>query len=132
MLKITAFFAAGLMLATSASAQQVPAGMSDSAGQVLKESMQKRDADLAPLIARKRDLQKRFEALLTPEGYDEAKLAAVMAEMRAVEGEIVERTGNSMLALLKALPEKDRGAFFKSLRRTAPAARPIPQGGVGR
>ena len=106
--------------------------MSDAGKQVLKQNLQTRDSDLAPLIARKRDLQQRFDALLTPEGYDEAKLASVMAEMRAVEGEIVERTGNSMLALLKALPEKDRGAFFKTLKRSGPAARPKPQGTTGR
>jgi uncharacterized membrane protein len=133
MLKMTALLAASLMLATPALSQQAPAaGMSDSAKLVLKENIQKRDADLAPLIAKKRDLQKKFDALLTPESYDEAQLAATMAEMRAVEGEIVERTGNSMLALLKALPEEDRGAFFNTLKRPGPQARTTPQGSTGR
>ena len=131
MFKMTALIAASLMLGTPALAQQGP-GMSDAGKQVLKENIQKRDADLAPLIAKKRDLQRRFDALLTPEGYDEAKLAATMAEMRGVEGEIVERTGNSMLALLKALPEKDRGAFFNTLKRPGAAGRAPAQGSTGR
>ena len=132
MLKMTAFLAAALIFATPVLAQQPSAGMSDAAKQVLKENISKRDADLAPLIAKKRDLQKQFDALLTPEGYDEAKLAATMDQMRGVEGEIVERTGASMLALLKALPEADRGAFFSTLKRPGAAGRATPQGGAGR
>jgi uncharacterized membrane protein len=132
MLKMTAYLAASLIFGTPVLAQQAPSGMSDSAKQLLKENISKRDADLAPLIAKKRDLQKRFDALLTPEGYDEAKLAATMAEMRGVEAEIVEGNGASMLALIKALPEKDRSAFFNSLKRPGSSARATPQGGAGR
>lgn len=127
MWKTTAFLAAGLMVATAAPAQQAPAGMSDSAKQLLKANLEQRDSDLEPLIARKRDLQMQFDSLLTPEGYDAEKLEAIMAQMRSVEGAIVERTGQSMLALLKALPEEDRGAFFKTLRKPAP--RPARAGG---
>jgi len=133
MLKMTAILAGGLMmLASPALAQQTSSGMSDSAKQILKENLQKRDADLAPLIAQKRDLQKRFDALLTPSGYDETKLAATMTEMRAVEAQIVGRTGESMLALLKTLPEKDRNAFFNSLKRPGSPSRAKPQGDSGR
>ena len=132
MMKITALIAAGLMLAAPAFAQKAPAGMSDTAKQTMRENLKKRDAELAPLIAKKRELQKQFDTLLTTEGYDEEKLAATMREMRSVEGEIVERTGDSMLALLKALPERDRGAFFKTLRRSAPAPRAAPESGTGR
>lgn len=132
MLKTTALLAAGLLLATAAPAQQAPSGMSDTARQLLQDNLAKRDSDLAPLVARKRDLQKQFDALLTTEGYDEEKLASTMAEMRSVEGAIVERTGESMLALLKTLPEEDRGAFFKTLRRSAPAPRAAPEPGNGR
>jgi len=131
MLKLKVLAAATLLLGTPALAQQGPA-MSAAGKQVFKENIQKRDADLAPLIAKRRDLQKRYDALLTPETYDEEKLAAVMADMRGVEGEIVERTGASMLALLKALPDKDRSLFFKSLKRPGAAARAPAKGNSGR
>lgn len=132
MLKMKMLIAASLLLGTPAVAQQAPAGLSDAAKQVLKENLQSRDAELAPLLVKRRALQEQYDALLTPEGYDEAKLAATMAEMRGLEGQIVERTGDSMLALLKALPEEDRSVFFKSLRRSAPAPRATPQGDTGR
>jgi uncharacterized membrane protein len=131
MLKMKALIAASLLLGTPALAQQAPA-MSDAGRQVFKENIQKRDTELAPLIAKRRELQKRYDALLTPEGYDEEKLAWVMAEMRGLEGEIVERTGVSMLALLKALPDGDRTVFFRSLKRPGQASRPVPKGDTGR
>jgi uncharacterized membrane protein len=131
MSKMKMLIAAALMLGTPALAQQAP-GLSDAAKTLLKENLEKRDADLAPLIAKRRDLQKQYDALLTPEGYDEEKLAAKMSEMRGLEGEIVEKTGVSMLALLKALPEDDRAVFFKSLRRSAPAPRAKAGADIGR
>lgn len=131
MLKMKMLIAAALLLGTPAMAQQAP-GLSDTAKTILKENLQKRDTELAPLIAKRREIQKQYEALLTPENYNEAKLAAAMADMRALEGEIVEKTGVSMLALLKALPDNDRATFFKSLRRSAPPARPQAGPATGR
>lgn len=132
-MKMKALIAASLLIAGSpALAQETSSGLSDAAKEVLQENLKARDAELAPLIAKRRELQQQFDALLTPEGYDEDKLAATMAAMRSVEGEIVEKTGVSMLALIKALPENDRAAFFKTLKRPGPAPRATRQGETGR
>jgi uncharacterized membrane protein len=133
MFKMKALIAATLLLAAPAAAQQAaPAGASEAAKRMVQENFKQRDAALAPLVAKRRALQKQFDALLTPEGYDEKKLAANMAEIRKVEGQIVETTGVSMLALLKTLPDNDRTVFFRSLKRPGAPARPIPQGNTGR
>ena len=132
MFKLKALIAAGLLLGTPALAQQAaPAGASASAKRMVQDNFRQRDAALVPLMARKRDLQKQFDALLTPQGYDEKKLAATMAELRKVEGQIVETSGASLLALLKELPAADRSLFLKSLKR-GPDARPAPGPGPGR
>ncbi|HEV2078430.1 MAG TPA: hypothetical protein VGR19_00825 [Allosphingosinicella sp.] len=132
MLKMKALIAASLLLGTPALAQQgVPAGASESGKRIVQENFKKRDATLAPLMVRKRELQRQFDALLTPQGYDEQKLAATMAEMRKVEGEIVETSGTSLLALLKELPAEDRSRFLTSLKR-GPAPRRAPGAGTGR
>lgn len=131
MFKMKALIAASLLLGTPALAQQAPAGASEAAKRIVQENFKKRDATLAPLMARKRELQRLFDALLTPQGYDEQKLAATMAEMRRVEGEIVETSGTSLLALLKELPADDRSRFLLSLKR-GPAPRRAPEAGTGR
>ena len=124
--------AASLLLGTPALAQQAaPAGASESAKRIVQENFKQRDSTLAPLMARKRELQRQFDALLTPQGYDEKKLASTMAEMRKVEGQIVETSGAALLALLKELPAEDRSLFLKTLKRT-PAPRPVPGNGPGR
>ena len=132
MFKMKALIAASLLIGTPALAQQpAPAGASESARRMVQANFKQRDSALAPLVARKNALQKQFEALLTPQGYDEAKLAATMAEMRKVEGQIVETSGASLLALLKELPTEDRNLFLKSLKR-GPEARPARGAGPGR
>lgn len=132
-MKMKALIAASfLMIGTPVLAQDRGAGLSDAAKQTLQKNLTERDAELAPLVAKRRELQQQFDALLTPQGYDEDKLAATMAAMRSVEGEIVEKTGTSMLALIKALPEDDRAAFFKTLKRPGPATRAATQGETGR
>jgi len=120
---IKAFVIAGMLLAAPvAAAAQNAGGLSEASQQVVKESFAKRSAELAPLIAKKRELQRQFDSLLTPASYDAEKLASTMSEMRAVEGEIVEKMGTSLLALLKSLPENDRAIFLKSLSKTPPTA----------
>jgi uncharacterized membrane protein len=132
MFKMKALIAATLLLAAPAVAQQAaPAGASEAAKRMVQENFKQRDAALVPLVAKRRDLQKQFEALMTPEGYDEKKLAANMAEIRKVEGQIVETSGSSLLALLKELPAADRTLFLKTLKR-GPAPLPAPRAGPGR
>lgn len=113
--------AVGLMLGAPAFAQESSAGASNAGKQMVQESFKKRDAELAPLSEKRSALQKQFNVLMTAEGYDEEKLAATMAEMRLVEGEIVEKTGASLLSLLKALSPEDRSLFLKALKQPAPA-----------
>jgi len=126
---------AGLLIAAPASAyvQSANGGMAEASATIVKTQMSQRNAALAPLLARKDVLQKQFDALITPVGYDDAKLASTMAEMRAVEGQIVETMGTSLLALLKALPDADRALFMQSMTRTPPnasaaVATPLPIG----
>lgn len=133
MLKLKALIVAGLMLTTPALAQDVPSGVSDDGKQVYVESMKQRAAGLTPLLARKRELQAQFDAMLTPEAYDEEKLAATMADMRGVEAQIVEKMGASLLAMLKAFPENDRAIFLRSLSKTPTAkAASTEKSGEGR
>jgi uncharacterized membrane protein len=125
---------ASLMIGAPALAQEPATGVSDAGKQTIQQSFKQRDADLAPLRQKREALQKQFNALTTPEGYDEEKLAAVMAEMRTVEGEIVERTGATLLSLLKTLPAEDRNAFLATLKQPAPVPAPRRRatGAVGR
>jgi uncharacterized membrane protein len=137
MLKLKAFVIAGLMLGTPALSQQPapaqnPAGLSEDGRKIIQDYMVKRSSDIEPLLQRKRQLQTQFDALLTAETYDEAKLASIMADMRDVEGRLFDAMGSTMLALLKALPENDRAIFMKSLSKRPTAVASNPAAGPSR
>ncbi len=132
MLKMNAVIAASLLLGTPALAQQpAPTGATEAAKRIVQDNFKKRDSTIAPLTVRKRELQRQFDALLTPQGYDEQKLASTMAEMRKVEAQIAETSGAALLAVLKEMSADDRALFLKSLKR-GPAPRPAPGNGPGR
>lgn len=118
MFKMKTLLVAGLMLAApmAAPAQTAPA-LSDGGKAAFQQVMTARQATLAPLVQRKAELQQQFEALVDPDAYDHDKLAAVMAEMRSVEGQIVETMGTSLLSLLEKLPEADRNLFLASMKK---------------
>ena len=117
---LKAIILAAMLIGAPAAAQQ--ATMSDEGKKIVAEHMQKRGAEIEPILQRKQALEKQFDSYLTAETYDEAKLQATMAEMRAVEGELFDAMGSTMLALLKSLPEADRNVFMKSLTKAPPTA----------
>ena len=117
---LKAIILAAVLMGSPAAAQQ--ATMSDEGKKIVAEQMQKRNSVIEPILQRKQALEKQFDSYLTAETYDEAKLQATMAEMRAVEGELFDAMGSTMLALLKSLPEADRNVFMKPLTKAPPAA----------
>lgn len=124
---------AALLICAPAAAQDVArpaapaaAGALSPEGQRLLDAyIAERDAKLSPLARQKRELDAKMAVLLTPEGYDEAQLAATTAQIHAIEEQVFEARTNGLLTLLKQLPEADRSAFLKSLRKD-PA--PLPAG----
>jgi uncharacterized membrane protein len=136
MLKLKAFVIAGLLFGTPALAQQSApaqnAGLSEGGKKIVQDYMVKRSSDIEPLLQKKRQLQTQFDALLTADTYDEAKLASTMVDMRDVEGRLFDAMGSTMLALLKALPENDRAIFMKSLSKKPTAVASKPAAGPSR
>ena len=125
---LKSLLAASLLVAAPALAQSGDAALSDGGKKIVLDHMKQRGEQIEPLLQKKRALQGEFDALLTPATYDEAKLAGVMKEMQAVEAQIFDAMGGTMLTILKALPEADRAAFMKSLVKTPPKL----QAGPGR
>lgn len=124
MFKLKALALAGLMLTAPAALQAQAGGasaMSEASQKLVQEQIAERNAKIEPLLKRKQELDKQFAVLMTPEGYDEAKLASTMQEIRSVEGEIVELRAVALQDLLKSLPEPDRNLLLKSMTRTPPA-----------
>lgn len=123
MLRVKLLALAGLMLAAPATLQAQAEGasqMSEASQGIVRDQIAARNAKIEPLMKRKQELDKEFAVLMTPEGYDEAKLASTMTEIRTVEGEIVELRAVALQQLLKSLPDADRNLFLKSLTRTPP------------
>jgi hypothetical protein len=116
---------AGPAFAQSATGTYKPF-MSDGGKQIVQQYMTKRNADIAPLLRKKSELQARMSALLTPQTYNDAKLAQVMAEMGAVEAQLFSIMSSSMLAILKVLPDYDREAFMQSISKTPPSGSARP------
>ncbi|HEY0625612.1 MAG TPA: hypothetical protein VGD10_02655 [Allosphingosinicella sp.] len=108
---------AGLMIGSPAAAQ-----VSEASQKIIREHFEQRKAEMGPLIARKRELEAARDALLTPATYDEEKLAATIAGLKEVEGQIFDKVNGSTLTLLKSLPEEDRSAFMKTLSKAPPKA----------
>jgi len=112
----------GLALAAPVAAQNASPALSAEGKQTYQTVMKSRNAEMAPLLARKRELEKQFDALLASGSFDEAKFTSVMADMQKVEGQIYEARGTALVAVLKALPEADRAIFMKSISKTPPKA----------
>lgn len=128
MFGLKAAAAAALLIGAPAMAQDIASAaapaISEGGQKIVRDHMARRNADMAPLLKKKRELQAEFDSMLAAGDFDEPKIAATMAEMRGVDGKIVDTVGSSLLALLKILPEADRSAFMKSLTKTPPAAAP--------
>lgn len=123
MLRVKLLALAGLMLAAPAALQaqaESASQMSEASQGIVRDQIAARNAKIEPLLKRKQELDKQFAVLMTPGGYDEAKLASTMSEIRTVEGEIVELRAVALQELLKSLPDADRNLFLKSLTRTPP------------
>lgn len=108
---------AAALTGAPAMAQQA---ISDAGKKAVAEYQTSRTAELRPLLQKKRALQAQFDALMSPQNYDEAKLQATTAEMKQVEGQLFDVMSGSMLKLLKSLPAQDRALFMKSLTKSAP------------
>ena len=121
MRSLKAMILAAMLAGAPAAAQQ--ATMSEEGKKIVAEHMQKRGAEIEPILQRKQALEKQFDSYLTAETYDEAKLQATMTEMRAVEGQLFDAMGSTMLALLKSLPEADRAVFMRSLSKAPSQAK---------
>ena len=136
MLKLKSLIVAGLMLAAaSAVAQEAPSGLSAEGRQQLEANQKQKNEALAPLLEKRRELKKQYEALMTPAAFDSARLEATMSEMRALEGRIVETQQASLLALLTNFSEEDRKSFFETVRKApapAPRAPVVLKEGEGR
>jgi uncharacterized membrane protein len=114
---------------------QTEAGVSEAGAALYRDYQASQRADLLPLFKRRSELQAQFDGLMKPEGYDGAKLEATMTEMRQIEGQIVEKQGTGLLALLRAMSDEDRTKFLQSMSKAPPAlsARTSPPGdGPGR
>ena len=139
------FIIAGLMLAapaalaqdtSTAPAAEQSSGLSEAGATLYRDYQASQRAELTPLLKRRAELQAQFDSLMKPNAYDDAKLTAAMTELRNVEGQIVEKQGNALLSLLRAMSAPDRAEFLGAMSRApnaAPARRPSsPQGGTGR
>ena len=121
MRSLKAIILAAMLAGTPAAAQQ--AVMSEEGRKIVAEHMQKRSSEIEPILQKKQALENQFDSYLTAETYDEARLRATMAEMRAVEGQLCDAMGSTMLALLKSLPEADRAVFMRSLSKAPSQAK---------
>ncbi|MBA3677156.1 MAG: hypothetical protein H0W74_07095 [Sphingosinicella sp.] len=110
-------------------------GLSAAGATLFRDYQAEQRVALGPLMKQRGELQAQFDALMSPRAYDDSKLAATMAALRQVEGQIVERQGNALLALLRAMTPADRTAFLAAMSKSPPNAAsrpPAPRAGPGR
>jgi uncharacterized membrane protein len=139
---------AGLLLAAPAAAhaQQAAAGtstagqaaaskMSEAGATLFRNYQTSQRAELLPLFKQRAELQAQFDGLLKPGTFDDSKLEATMIQLRQVEGQIVEKQGTALLALLRAMTAQDRNEFLALMSQSPPVSASrarTPQAGTGR
>ena len=110
-----------LYTAPAAAFRPYSSDLSPAGQQVFKEHYGKGlDPAYTALSDRKKRLHEQMDQVLATEPYDEQRLAATMRELRKVQNQLQEHGEQSMLALLRKLPDEDRRLFLKSMMTPKP------------
>ncbi|PTQ09949.1 hypothetical protein CLG96_12395 [Sphingomonas oleivorans] len=104
------------------------AGLSDAGNAVVQRIMGQADPEIGVLARRRSELNAQFQAAIAQPTIDIAQIEALMRQEETLQDEARARTSGRVLALLKELPEADRGPFLRALRMPGATGVPRPAG----
>lgn len=109
--------------------------LDDDTRRALRPKLESHIREARPLRREMRDAQREFQQALTTEQFDESRLEAALARLRAASGAWQEAMHDEMIIILKNLPPEERRRVVSFLerhdarrRRSGPPDAPPPEG----
>ncbi|WP_294395124.1 hypothetical protein [uncultured Sphingomonas sp.] len=104
-------------------AKQAPAprrieGMSDAGNAVFAKAQGVPDPDLLALVRQQRQVRDQLSAAALASSVNVDRVEELLRKSEDLQGQIRQRNNDRMLAVLRELPEADRGPFLRGVTKT--------------